>query len=280
MNELNRNSRHGAGGGGRKAFAMLGAVAFLGAAAYLSNSPLPPAPAVAAERPEGEEGRGPHRRRGRGGQRVPRCARRQAAGEGAARVRQRQEAELVQPPGDLRPAQRREARRPDEGAAGQGDGRGRRRAQQGRVPEGRRHHGRRPEAARQPQGRQGQGRREGADVRQGPVLPGDLRPAVRDEAVDGAVRRPPPRGQRHRGRQALRPHPHPHRGAARALQARRRRGAAARPGERRRVQADGRAGREAAEAGGHRGAAARRTAAGAGTGREGGPRRRGSRARR
>lgn len=52
MNELNRNATPVAGGGGRKAFAMLGAVALLGGAAYLSNSPLPPAPAAAAQEPK------------------------------------------------------------------------------------------------------------------------------------------------------------------------------------------------------------------------------------
>jgi hypothetical protein len=52
MNEPNRNPPHGAGGGGRKASAMLGAVVLLGAAAYLSNSPLPPAPAAAAQGPK------------------------------------------------------------------------------------------------------------------------------------------------------------------------------------------------------------------------------------
>jgi Protein of unknown function (DUF3500) len=52
MEETVQHTLPTSGGGGRKAFAMLGAVLFIGAALYLSHSPLPPAPAAAADDPK------------------------------------------------------------------------------------------------------------------------------------------------------------------------------------------------------------------------------------
>jgi hypothetical protein len=62
MNELTRETRPATGSGGRKAVALLGAVLFIGAAVYLSHSPLPPAPAAAAEDLKEKKSAAPTRR--------------------------------------------------------------------------------------------------------------------------------------------------------------------------------------------------------------------------
>jgi hypothetical protein len=52
MNERVRQTRPDSGSGGRKTLAVFGAVLFIGAAFYLSQSPLPPAPLAAADDPK------------------------------------------------------------------------------------------------------------------------------------------------------------------------------------------------------------------------------------
>ena len=229
MNEPFRKTPPTTGRGGSvKPLALLATVLVIGISLYASRvSPPSSATAVADEVKPAI----PTDQRGGGGRRVPRRAGRQTAREGAVRVRQCEEIRLVQSPGDRCAAQRRTARRPDQGATDPGDGGRRRRSQQERLSEGRRYHGRRSTIGRG-QGRRGQ-RRQGrwgaqGDVRCRPVFPGDLRQAVRDAAVDGAIRRPSPRPQCHRDRQAFRAHADAYRRAADALQTRRQGRASAR----------------------------------------------------
>ena len=270
MNEPNRNSPHGAGGGGRKAFAMLGAVALLGAAAHLSNSPLPPAPAVAAEQPKEKKPAAP------------------TAGAVAAAnafldaldAGQREKAVLEfgsdKKPnwsnlpvtfvprngvklGDLTKEQRDKAMGVVAAVLSK-DGY----QKVVDIMDGDQ------KLLDNPKG-------GGKGGGKGPMFGKDLYYL----AIFGRPSETKPWmvqfGGHHLGVNVTVVGKHfvltpTHTGAQPgAVPARRRRGAAARPGERRRVQADGRAGREAAETGGNRGAAAGRTAAGAGTGREGAP---------
>ena len=198
--------------------------AALGAAAYLSNSPLPPAPAAAADDPKDKKPRPP----------PPRAVAAANAFLDALDAKQREKALLEfdsdKKPnwsnlpvtfvprngvklGDLTKEQRDKAMGVVAAVLSK-DGY----QKVIDIMDGDQ------KLARQP-GKGGKGKGGG----KGPMFGKDLYylaifgTAVRDEAVDGAVRRPPPRGQRHRGRQALRPHPDAHRDAAGALQARRRR---------------------------------------------------------
>jgi hypothetical protein len=233
MNELTPATRPALGLGGhsvRKAFALLGAVLLVGAALYLSNSPLPPTPAAAADDPKEKKLAAP----------TPHAVEAASAFIDALDAKQREKAlyefdsekksnwsnlpVTIVPRngvrlGDLTKGQREKAmavvaavlskegyqkvvdivdgdQKLAEGGGGKGGGKG-------KGGDGK--------------GKGGGGPMFGADQ----YYPGDLRQAVRDEAVDGAVRRPSPRHQRHGDRQALHPDPDAHRGSAGALQARR-----------------------------------------------------------